>query len=583
VEISGKISGEPRNRLTGDGRNGRLALALMLLVFLLPRLFVSSPYYFVSLDEAKYLSLAASFPSHTLFNKQFYVVHPPLFPAFIRLVSVILPDHTAGILVSFAFSLLSFAVIVRLFRTLGKDPYWIAVALFPLAVSPLHIPTSRVVYKDSMFFGLFLLSLYFFIRGLILVRPGLFLWSAGAGMACALTSDLAVCLYPGFFFAWLVFRRRGRRGGAAAVPPLMMGIVQGAWLLLRYRIFSRNDYYPAGVDGTIEYVRAFTLRSLLAPRYFPETVRLFDFRLDLTRLGLHGNVYPLEGLVGLPHFLYVAFYVVCALSAVWILISSRVTVGAPSACIPNSSSGPARSGRRNGSALGRASHNESIAVSAIRRFGTAARPGIFFSALLVVYSLPALLHPEPRFLIPVLLPLCYLFAEGISLAAGKGMRYAAAILIVISLLGTAGYLDGHRHPALAARKEVESSRTAEFLKGLSEDGIMAQVGYPPELAYLTGKRVLALPLSPEKLDDFIRRYDIHYLVYGQHYWAPIDERFARAVWCYPTIKYIRDHPARYPLIGAIDENYRSGEKPDRIFIHAARQMKSTNWHELARI
>ena len=518
----------------------RFSLALMLLVFLLPRLFVSSPYYFVSLDEAKYLSLAKSFPSHTLFNKQFYVVHPPLFPAFIRFVSVILPDHTAGILVSLAFSLLSFAVIVRLFRLLGKDPYWITVALFPLAVSPLHIPTSRVVYKDSMFFGLFLLSLYFFIRGLILVRPGIFLWSAGAGMVCALTSDLAVYLYPGYLFAWLIFRRRGRggrvtealRGRTAAVPPLLLLAVQGIWLLLRYRIFSRNDFYPAGVDGTIEYVRAFTLRSLLAPRYFPETVRLFDFRLDLARLGLHGNVYPVEGLIGLPQILYTMFYAFCVLTAVWIVI--RVVRGG-------------------------------------RSF-----TGAFFVSLLVIYSAPALLHPEPRFLIPVLLPLCYLFAEGISLAAGKGMRYAAAILIVVSLLGTAAYLDGHRQLALAARKEVESSRTAEFLKDLPEDGIMAQVGYPPELAYLTGERVLALPLSPEKLDDFIRRYDIHYLVYGQRYWAPIDERFARAVWCYPTIKYIRDHPARYPLIGAIDENYRSGEKPDRIFIHAARQMKSTN-------
>ena len=509
----------------------RFSLALMLLVFLLPRLFVSSPYYFVSLDEAKYLALAKSFPSHALFNKQFYVVHPPLFPAFICLVSVILPDHTAGILVSFAFALISFAVLARLFRLLGKDLYWITVALVPLAVSPLHIPTSRVVYKDSMFFGLFLLSLYFFIRGLILVRPGLFLWSAGAGMACALTSDLAVYLYPGFFFAWLVFRRRGRRGGAA-VPPLAMGIVQGAWLLLRYRIFSRNDYYPAGVDGTIEYVRAFTLRSLLAPRYFPETTRLFDFRLDLTRLGLHGNVYPVEGLIGLPQILYTIFYAFCVLTAVWIV------------------------------------------VRAVRERGGST--GVFFVSLLLGYSAPALLHPEPRFLLPVLLPLCYLFAEGISLAAGKGMRYAAAILIVVSLLGTAAYLDGHRQLALAARKEVESSRTAEFLKDLPEDGIMAQVGYPPELAYLTGKRVLALPLSPEKLDDFIRRYDIHYLVYGQRYWAPIDERFARAVWCYPTIKYIRDHPESYPLIRAIDENYRSGEKPDRIFIHAARQMKSTN-------
>lgn len=205
------------------------------------------------------------------------------------------------------------------------------------------------------------------------------------------------------------------------------------------------------------------------------------------------------------------------------------------------------------------------------------RSGLFFSSLLVVYSLPGLLHPEPRFLMPVLLPLCYLFAEGISRLAGKGMRYVAPVLVAPFLIGAVAYRDGHRHFALTVRKEMESSRTAEYLRNLPGDGIMAQVGYPPELVYLTGKRVVALPLGPEKLDQFIGRYDIRYLVYGQRYWAPIDERFARSVWCWPTIKYIRDHPEKYPLLAVVDETYSGEEKPDRVFIHVARpKMMSTN-------
>ena len=515
--------------------NKKILLGLLLLAFILPRIFVASPFYFVSMDEAKYLALTSAFPHHTLFNDQIYVVHPPLFPYLIRLFTVALPDHTAGIAVSLLFAVVTFFAMVKLFGLLGKGSCWITIAMFILVVSPLHIPTSRVVYKDSMFLGLFLLSLGFYIRGLVAGRDG-WLWGAGVcGAACCLTSDLGVYLFPCFVLGYLVFRKPGARLRSVSVPFLLAFIPYAAWLLVRFILFKSNAYYPAGVDGTIESVGEVTLRQLFTPRYFPVTSTMFDFGFDLTHFGLHGNCYPLCPLLNFSSYWRVAFYSFVALTAFFAVVRAIVKKDA----------------RNN--------------------------PAFFFSIMLVLCVLPVVFHPEPRFLIPVLLPMAYLFAEGVALIASRipggtrPLKYVAWALVIVLLIGSGMYVAWNRHSIFTLEKEVEGNKTARYLESLPGEGVMAQVGYPPELAYLTGKRVIALPVSPEKLDYFIRLYDIHYLLYGRHYWGRISAANAPNIWCYETIKYIRDNPDRYPLLNAVDEEFKSVSWPDRVFIHSVRQ------------
>lgn len=516
------------------GKNERAVLVVIFLAFVLVRVFVSSPYYFISMDEAKYLELSGTFPAHRLFNNQLYLVHPPLFPYLIRLFSLFLMDHIAGISVSFLFALVTFVVTVKLLRFLGKDTYWIAIALFVLVISPLHISTSRVVYKDSMFLGLFLLCLYFFIKGLIIAKRGYLLAAGLFGAACCLTSDLGVYLFPCFILGYWIFRNPKARSRNTLLPLVITGVSYGSWLLVRVAVFMSNAYCPVGVDGTIEYVYGFNLKQLLASRYFPVTATMFDFSLDLTHLRLHGNVYPLCPLWEINHFWYDAFCVFVALTAI-------VTI-----------------------------------VKTIARGKVRNKAAFFFSLLLVLFTLPVMLHPEPRFVIPILLPMGYLFASGVAVIVSvlplrlRNLKYVSWLLVIILLLATGKYLAGHRYVIFSLEKEVEGYRTAQYLEGLPGDGVMAQVGYPPEIAYLTDKRVIALPVSPERLDYFIQQYDIHYLLYGQHYWAPIDDRNAPSIWCYSTIKYIKDNPARYPLLKVIGEDYRSTAWPDSVFIHAAK-------------
>ncbi len=506
-------------------------LIAIFVLFLLIRIFVASPYYFISMDEAKYLTLARNFPHHTLFNNQLYLVHPPGFPYLIRLFSLVLPDHIAGMTVSLFFAVVAFFTMAKLFRLFGKDYFWIAIALFLLAVSPLHISTSRVIYKDSLFFGLFSLSLFFFIKGLIKSdRRSLYI-AGFIGAACFFTSDITVMLLPSFALAYLLFREPDTRIRDAFFPILIMIAAYGLWIMTRVIIFKNNPLYPVGVDGTIEYVRDFTLRQLFTPRYFPATATMFNFRVDLSEFRINANVYPLKSLSGIPGILYIITYIFIGATAVF-----SITRG--------------------------------LIRKKIRNDGA-----VYFSFLLIIFFIPVILHPEPRFLIPILIPISFLFAHGITLITGlfrqpERIRKIIALSLVLALTVLTGiYLTENRNLIFSQKQEVEIPRTAEYIRGLPGEGVMAQVGYPPELSYQTGKRVLALPITPRVLDDFIRRYKISYLLYGQHYLAPIHTDDPSLIWCYHTIKYIREHPERYPILRVIDEVYQSGAPPDRIFIH----------------
>lgn len=506
-------------------------LSFIFILFLLIRIFVSTPYYFISMDEAKYLTLARNFPHHTLFNNGLYLVHPPGFPYFIRFLTLVFPDYIAGITVSLIFAVVAFFSMIGIFRLFGKDRYWMVIALFPFVVSPLHLTTSRVIYKDSMFFGLFALSLYFFIRGLLEKKRSCFYFAGIIGGIGFFTSDISIMLIPAFVLAYPLLHQYDNRGRDAVFSILIMLIVFGIWLLIRVMMFKHNPLYPVGVDGTIEYVRDFSVRQLFTPRYFPVTATMFNFQADLSEFRINANVYPMEALRGIPWIGYMIAYLLIGATAVFSIVREIIR----------------RKFRSNGT--------------------------LYFSLMLLLFFIPVILHPEPRFLIAILIPVSYLFAEGIMLILGifpnptKIKRTIALLLILYLTVLTGIHLSGHRNSIFSIKKEVEISRTAEFLRKLPGEGIMAQVGYPPELAYLTGKRALALPINPLVLDDFIHRYKINYLLYGQHYLAPIHTDDPSLIWCYHTIKYIRKNPERYPILAVIDEIYKSGTLPDRIFVH----------------
>jgi len=514
-----------------------IILPILFALFVLVRIFVSSPYYFMYLEEAKFLKLAKTLPNYSLYNNHIYLAHPPIISCLIRLFSFFLHDHIAGITVSFGFSILSFILLIKLFSFIGKNRYFTTMALFVFIVSPLYIPLSNIIYKESVFLGLFLLSLYFYIKGLVLARNGYLIGAGCASAACCLTWDLGlVYLLPCFIVGNFVFRKPKLCLRGLIFLFLIIFIFYGLWLFLRFNIFTNNRLYSVGMDGTLEYVRDFNLKQLFFPSaFFPVTMSMVNHNVDLSYFGLRCGFYPFTPLWDLPEFFYKALYIFVAFIAIISVIRTCV--------------------------------QKSIKDN----------PAFFFSILLFLFSMMTIVHPQPRYMLPILLPIGYLFAEGITLISyilPKRIpisKIIAWVIVVVLVAATVNYLIQNKYLIFALKKEVECEKTAQYLDSLPHDGIMAQLGYPPELAYLTNKRIVALPIFPEILDHFINIYGVNYILYGQHYWAPIRKENAHSIWCYQTIKYIQSNPQKYPLIKIIEENYKSRNWPDRIFIYGVSQ------------
>jgi len=84
---------------------------------------------------------------------------------------------------------------------------------------------------------------------------------------------------------------------------------------------------------------------------------------------------------------------------------------------------------------------------------------------------------------------------------------------------------------------------------------MAPQGLSPEVAYLTDKRVVALPFDPGLLDRFIDEYRIGYLLTSsehlQRYNSPVADRYTSRL----VTHFIFEHPERYRLIHSLREDY----------------------------
>ncbi|MEM4247197.1 MAG: hypothetical protein QXF14_02645 [Candidatus Woesearchaeota archaeon] len=179
-----------------------------------------------------------------------------------------------------------------------------------------------------------------------------------------------------------------------------------------------------------------------------------------------------------------------------------------------------------------------------------------------------------RYSLGAIIPLVFFLTEGMICWARKirlDFRIIAKILIATVLIVFLPLqIASHRTFVLAMPFEADAQNTARFLAGLPNDGIMVQAGYTPEITWLTQpKRVLSLPRTPENLEALIKKYDIHYVVFGERYWAmPVPENREK-VWDYDTIEYIKSNPARFELIKTIPERYRTSGV-DTLYVYRVR-------------
>ena len=505
-------------------RNRNLALALCIVIFALIKLFSSSPYFFISMDEGKYLKLAENLPSYILFNRDFYISHPPFYPLMIKLFAFFMPDHTAGLLLSQLSAIGFILLAVFLLRLLKTRESVIYAAVAFLSVSHLLYYWTNMIYKEVFFTFLVYLFIFSFTASLLKEGKRFTVAASITGFLLGAASDLAVFLFPVAAFIILLYGREHlklKKYGTLFLPAVLMAAGYGIWIAGRWWIYANNVYYPAGVDGLIEKVSDYRFLHLLTPRSFRWTK-------ELTGAGLSLNPKHYIKYVGAFFNLLPPFHV------------SSSSVGKKDALLFIIVYAPLAYLFLSG------------IVSSLK---AKEKAGYLMLAVMLSFFVSIVFEiSDPRFSIPALLPAAYFAGTGLmrNKSRVKALRFMLPVFLAVFAVfwtWTNPYFFG------SLRKVTELQKTGGFINTLPKDGVMAQFGYPPEIAYLTYKRVICLPVRAEDLEEQIEMYGINYVVCGA------DETYNAA-----AVRYIKDNPERFVRIKTVEEDYPPVNKKEQVYV-----------------
>ncbi|MAG92080.1 hypothetical protein CMO83_05380 [Candidatus Woesearchaeota archaeon] len=532
-------------------KSRNLVLVFLFLIFLALRLFTSTPSHFIGGDDAKYLKLADNFPNHTLDNKSLFLLHGPGFPYAIHFLSYLSEDHIAGIVISLISSIVAFFVLYKLIMLVSKN-YNLAImtlVLFTLSVE--NIKFATLIHKESFMIMLFLLSIYFFLKG-VLKDKRYYYFASFFGIVTALTTDHVLFLLASFVAAYAIFGNLKKIQKSAAIPIILTVLFYSLILFTRFSVYSSNVYYSTGVDGVIEKVSDFGVRQIFSPAYFPETIELVFSKSSLIVnvlfiFGYMFNIVPFVIPPGLDRstvntlfsdnltsfftsiklIVYLALFLMFIIGIYYLLKDLKK-----------------------------------------KKFRN--NPHLFFFLMFLLFIFPITQRITTiRFVLMATIPLFYFIALGaVKIKINRNFKINLLLLAVLILLLTPFYwIASNNHFVLSADKTIEASNTAAFLDTLPEEGVMSQVGYSPELNYQTDKRIITMPSDPSTLDRILKDFEISYILYGERYWEKFSDDNADRVFNYDTIEYVRENPQKFRLIKVIKEDYEVIGATDEISVY----------------
>ena len=136
--------------------------------------------------------------------------------------------------------------------------------------------------------------------------------------------------------------------------------------------------------------------------------------------------------------------------------------------------------------------------------------------------------------------------------SGSGKRTAFVVSILLILIVPYWYYNNSNFVLLNGKYSVVPN-TADFVESSigKDQGLMVQTGYNYQLQYLTGRRIVGIPPTRDKLENLIGYYDISYIIFGKfildYYYYSED-----------SIGYIKENPEKFELVATIKEE----EKPE---------------------
>ena len=517
------------------------------------RMFSDSEYYFIQGgDSAKYLVLANNFPYHTAYNNQLYIVHPPLYPYLIHFVSFFVEDYLAGILISLISAAITFFIVYKLVILISNSRYVALGTLLLFSLSGIFISISTKVGKESFSVMLSLSSIYFLIV-FLKKGKGKNIWlSAFFGALLGVTTDHVVLLIPSLILSYVVFWNKNTLW-RATIPIISATLSYSFWIFVRAYTYMTHEFYNVGLDGTIANVSNWGLKQLVSPMFFSEIQNYVPFGFNFQPLHY---IYPISYMLNLVVAPWPAGLRFSNLGilfstnyALQLIIYTTLTMAA---------------------IYGTYKIIKSFFKKGIKNNGM-----LLSLILFTIFIFP--LSQEfisTRFTVTAIIFLFIIINYGFFQLAKtfnvlRLYKLYIIVLISIVIVYMPFFYYSNNHFILSKEKLVEAPKTGEFINQLPKDGIMSQIGYGQEIMYLTDKRVMALPITPNYM-FLIDKYNISYVLYGE-FWSEPFENYTGHMFNYDTIKYIREHSEKFKLLNVIEETYPvkiNGEnKKDHIYIY----------------
>jgi len=412
-------------------------------------------------------------------------------------------------------------------------------------------------------------SIYFYIKSVRLKSSSSMVLASLSGAMTALTTDHVIFLFPAFGMSYLFFNKEKpsfknfRFPGLmiALVPVLITLLAYGSWLGARAYVYSGNEFYPAGLEGTPVRVNSFGLLELINPTYFGDYEENVGVQHDFVsrlknyayNLGYMLNIEPFSIPRGLNFS--TAGYLLLKKHVIYMLV-----IYLPLAIL---------------SVYGFVK----IIRDSIRKRKIHNNAALYSIALLLIFMFPITQRvTSPRYLYPAYVFLFFVISYGIiSLGkigfVGRNKHKIPAIAVVLLLLLIPAWLINNHNFVLFNEKVIVANKTADFISGKisPDDSIMAQPGYGAAITYLTDNKVIGLPPKPESMLFFISNYNVNYVVFGRFFTY---ENYHYSV---ESVEFIKKNPDKFQLIASIKEDYgnlfseKDNTRTDEVYIYKVKK------------
>ncbi len=549
----------------------KLVIALLFAVFLFLRLFIGDDTILFGADNLKYIEAAKTFPYHTLYNNQLYLLHPPLYPYAIYFLSFLFQEYYIGaIAISLLSSIVTFFILYKLFMLVTRN---FTIAFFVLLFYALSVPlaiASNAVLKESFVLMLIFSTLYFFAKAIKNKDKVALLFCTLFGIILALSSDHVIFIFPALALSYLIFNnenislKKFKFPNAAFIfiPIVLILLAYGSWLFIKYYQYSSNEYYPNGLEGTPLSTKDLNLLKAISPTNFE------DFNAPLINKGATAfakklafnfgymfNIHPF----GIPLGLNLTTYK--------FLLKPHHAAFIALIYLP-------------------------LAIAAFFGFGHAIfdsvsdkkllnNTNLYFLGLFLIFLAPLSQSiSSPRFIYSAYIFFFYFISYGIYLLFFRekrdNLKFIFALAVVLLLLAPYWYYN-NPYFAFYAKKDVATENTANFINANigKNAGLMVQPGYGVELIHLTGRRAVGLYPKPEKLIELIDYFRIDYIVFGKYY-TEVSYHYS-----VNTVSFIKNNPDKFELVATIKEDYSSfydkddPARADEVYIYRVKRAKST--------